>query len=99
MPIEKVAMLHPKMKNREGKTKIFHINKRTVDSGKAAKMGFEPIQEAEQPPINSPEKLAKGIEKIMSTPTSQAGKEIPSLDIPKIKPTVTPEPIIEIPKA
>ena len=46
----KVPMQHPMLKDREGKPKIQYINKLTVDSGKAAKMGYVPVPKPEAPP-------------------------------------------------
>ena len=44
-------MQHPTMMGNDGKPKIQLLNKRTVDSGKAGKMGYIPVQSPEAPPI------------------------------------------------
>ena len=43
-------MQHPFKIGRDGKPQIQLINKRTVDSGKAAKLGYIPVQTPEAPP-------------------------------------------------
>lgn len=48
--LRKVKMLHPTKKDRDGNPATFEVNERTVKSGKAAKMGFLPIEEVQAPP-------------------------------------------------
>ena len=51
----RVPMQHPFKKGKDGKPQIQLINKQTVDSGKASKMGYIPIEIAQAPPKPVPQ--------------------------------------------
>lgn len=48
--LKRVRMYHPWKKDSEGNAAIQEINKRTVDTGMAAKLGYLPVPIAEAPP-------------------------------------------------
>ena len=68
----RIKMYHPWKRNSDGTPKIQTINKKTVDSGKAAMLGYTKVIEAEKPPVLAP--ATKG--KITSAPVVKGGELI-----------------------
>lgn len=50
-PSNRVPMYHPWKRNPDGSRSIQLINKQTVKSGLAAKMGYLPVPQPEAPPV------------------------------------------------
>lgn len=51
MKQKRIPMQHPTKRDENGKPVVQQINARTVASGKAAKLGYTPVPQPEQPPV------------------------------------------------